>query len=68
MAGEIIRADAVAALLGLTVRTVHTLAKRGKLPGRRVGKHWYFARDVILALVSTSVLARVKGGGENRWD
>ena len=36
-----------AAYLRVTVRTITEEAKRGRLPGRRVGKGWRFSRRVL---------------------
>ncbi len=39
----------VADFLQLDPATVRSLARRGELPGVKLGKHWRFLRDEILA-------------------
>ncbi len=43
----------LADFLRLSVHTVYRLAEQGKLPGRKVGKHWRFHRDAIIAWLAT---------------
>ena len=40
--GRMINADEAARLLGVTSETVRELARRGKLPGYKVGSAWRF--------------------------
>ncbi|HWH94125.1 MAG TPA: helix-turn-helix domain-containing protein [Baekduia sp.] len=42
----------VADLLGIPRSTVHQLARRGDLPGRRVGRRSLFLRNRVLAAVT----------------
>ncbi|MCX5516172.1 hypothetical protein C3941_19470 [Kaistia algarum] len=45
---ERIRADAVAAILGIEVRTVQALAARGELPGAmKIGRLWTFDESAL---------------------
>jgi molybdopterin-binding protein len=47
----LLSADEAAAYLHLNVKRVQTLARAGKLPGRRVGRRWLFdERDLDAAL------------------
>jgi excisionase family DNA binding protein len=39
----------VARFLQIEENTVRALARRGELPGKKLGKHWRFLRDEILA-------------------
>jgi excisionase family DNA binding protein len=48
--------DEVAAELHLHPQTVQRLAKRGSLPGRKVGRAWYFAPEAIRDFITTVVL------------
>lgn len=52
---EILDASAVALMVGISKRTVIELAKKGDLPGHRVGKKtWRFIRKTIIAWLSNS--------------
>jgi excisionase family DNA binding protein len=50
---EVMSVRELADFLRLSVHTVYRLAEQGKLPGRKVGKHWRFHRDAITAWLST---------------
>ncbi len=50
---EVMSVRELADYLRLSVHTVYRLAEQGKLPGRKVGKHWRFHRDVIVAWLAT---------------
>src|ERR687892_3906 len=45
---EILTAQEAADFLRVPLLTVQRQAKAGRLPGRRVGKQWRFARSVLL--------------------
>ncbi len=47
MVQEFLTGDEVARLLRVSRDTVYTLASRGELPGRRVGRTWRFPKDTI---------------------
>ena len=49
---EVLTLEQAAALLHLHPRTVSALARAGKLPGRKVGKQWRFARARLVAHIS----------------
>ncbi len=49
---EIITAEQVASMLQVHVRTVYRLARRGAIPGRKLGGGWRFSKGVILQLLS----------------
>ncbi len=49
---EVLTLEQAAALLHLHPRTVSALARAGKLPGRKVGKQWRFARARLVAHVA----------------
>ncbi len=38
---------AVGKYLGVSVRTVHRLLKKGDLPGSKVGRQWRFDRQAV---------------------
>lgn len=46
-APTIIPAESVAAMLGLSVRSVYAAARAGQLPARRVGRRFIFCRETI---------------------
>ncbi len=48
---EIITAEQVASMLQVHVRTVYRLARRGAIPGRKLGGGWRFSKGVILQLL-----------------
>ncbi len=45
---EILSAEEVAGLLRIPERTVEAMARRGHLPGKKVGKVWRFARKRVM--------------------
>jgi excisionase family DNA binding protein len=47
-ASDVLTTAQLARLLQVDEDTVRTLAKRGELPGRKVGRHWRFSRQAIL--------------------
>jgi excisionase family DNA binding protein len=49
---EVLTLEQAAALLHLHPRTVSALARAGKLPGRKVGKQWRFARARLVEHVA----------------
>jgi len=51
---ELLSASEAAAYLRLHVKRVQTLARAGKLPGRRVGRKWLFERRDLEALLGHS--------------
>ncbi|MGD9663007.1 MAG: helix-turn-helix domain-containing protein [Porticoccaceae bacterium] len=48
---EVISPAHVAVYLGISARTVTTLAAKGQIPGRKVGDQWRFFRDDIRAMM-----------------
>jgi excisionase family DNA binding protein len=50
--GEILTAADVAALLQVHPKTVYRLARRGLIPGRKLGGGWRFMKDEILNRVA----------------
>lgn len=49
---EIITAEQVASMLQVHVRTVYRLARRGAIPGKKLGGGWRFSKGVILQLLA----------------
>lgn len=52
MVAERVRAERAAVILGVTVRTVQSLAKRGTIPAARVGGIWTFDETKLRAWVA----------------
>jgi excisionase family DNA binding protein len=44
----VLTAAQLAELLQVDERTVRALARKGELPGRKVGRHWRFSRRAVL--------------------
>jgi excisionase family DNA binding protein len=51
---EVLTAEQLAKLLQVEVRTVRSLAARGDLPGRKLGRQWRFSRAAVLAWLAGS--------------
>jgi excisionase family DNA binding protein len=45
---EVLTAEQLAELLQVDARTVRSLAARGELPGRKLGREWRFSRRAVL--------------------
>ena len=52
MAKEILDVAGAAELLGVSPWTIYQLARKGTIPGTRVGKEWRFARQVLIQWVA----------------
>jgi len=50
---EVMSVRELAEFLRISVHTAYRLAEQGKLPGRKVGKHWRFHRQVIVEWLAT---------------
>ncbi len=50
---ELLSSDEASALLHLNVKRIQALARLGRLPGRRVGRKWLFARSDLEALLGS---------------
>jgi excisionase family DNA binding protein len=49
---NILDVEGAAALLGVSTRTIYTLARKGEIPATRVGRAWRFARQNLIAWVA----------------
>jgi excisionase family DNA binding protein len=49
---NILDVEGAAALLGVSTRTIYTLARKGEIPATRVGREWRFARQNLIAWVA----------------
>jgi excisionase family DNA binding protein len=45
---EVLTGEQLAELLQIDVKTVRSLAARGELPGRKIGREWRFSRRAVL--------------------
>jgi excisionase family DNA binding protein len=45
---EVLTGEQLAELLQVDVKTVRSLAARGQLPGRKIGREWRFSRRAVL--------------------
>lgn len=50
-AAEVLTTEEAAGLLRVSTKTVLTLAGKGELPGRQVGRAWRFLRSDLVAYV-----------------
>jgi excisionase family DNA binding protein len=57
MAKEILDVAGAAELLGVSPWTIYQLARKGTIPGARVGKEWRFARASLIQWVSNGAQA-----------
>lgn len=57
---ELITAQEAMTLLGVSRNTLYTLAKRGELPGRKVGRRWRFHRAELMRSFATASRGRRK--------
>ena len=46
---DVLDSAEVAAIVGITPNGVRDLARRGRLPARRAGKHWLFPAPAVIA-------------------
>lgn len=49
---DILTVEEVAELLKIPRSSVYKLAQEGKIPGKKVGRHWRFHRGVLLCYVA----------------
>jgi excisionase family DNA binding protein len=49
---DILTVDEAAALLKIPRSSVYKLAQQGKIPAKKVGKHWRFHRQMIMNWVT----------------
>lgn len=49
---EVLTTAQVAELLQVDEKAVRDLARRGELPGRKIGRDWRFSRSAVLAWLS----------------
>jgi excisionase family DNA binding protein len=49
---DILDVAGAAVVLGVSVRTIYNLARKGDIPATRVGREWRFARKNLIAWVA----------------
>jgi molybdopterin-binding protein len=59
---ELLSSEQASALLHLNVKRIQALARLGRLPGRRVGRKWLFARTDLEALLGSRPRSESSGG------
>lgn len=57
---EMLTTEQAAGVLRLHVKSVQSLARRGELPGVRVGRKWLFPRAALLARLGRAVRATTR--------
>lgn len=61
---EVLTVEEAAELLRISRSAVYTLAKRGKLPAQKVGRHWRFHRGALIGWIAR----RDSSGGAEEAD
>lgn len=54
MTSEVLDVAGASALLRVSPRTVREQVRRGRLPGRRIGREWRFSRQALLDWLGTA--------------
>jgi len=55
--------EQLAELLQVDEKTVRSLAAKGELPGREVGRQWRFSREAVLEWLATPAQSRRRAAG-----
>jgi len=67
---ESLNAEQVAGLLGVSRRTVESMARQERIPARKCGRDWRFSRDGVNKWLSDGVRRRASGkedrGGQSK--
>ncbi|HEX6490067.1 MAG TPA: helix-turn-helix domain-containing protein [Gaiellaceae bacterium] len=61
---DVLTVEQLAELLQIDEKTVRTLAARGELPGRKLGRQWRFSRQGVLEWLATPERRRRAAGFE----
>jgi len=61
---DVLTVEQLAQLLQVDEKTVRTLAAKGDLPGRKLGRHWRFSRQAVLEWLATPERKRRAAGFE----
>lgn len=54
--------EEVARFLGVTRDTIYRMARRGRIPGIRLGRIWRFPQEVILEWLAAKAKRNLRGG------
>ena len=60
---DVLTVEQLAELLQVDEKTVRSLAAKGELPGRKVGRHWRFSRQAVLDWLATPGQTRRRAAG-----
>jgi excisionase family DNA binding protein len=60
---DVITIEKLAELLQVDEKTVRSLAAKGDLPGRKVGRQWRFSREAVLEWLATPGRSRRQAAG-----
>ncbi len=61
---DVLTVEQLAELLQVDEKTLRSLAGKGELPGRKVGRHWRFSRQAVLDWLATPERKRRAPGFE----
>ena len=62
---DVLTVEQLAELLQVDEKTVRSLAAKGDLPGRKLGRHWRFSRQAVLAWLAMPERKRRAAGFES---
>jgi excisionase family DNA binding protein len=60
---DVLTIEQLAELLQVDEKTVRSLAAKGDLPGRKVGRHWRFSREAVLEWLARPGRSRRQAAG-----
>ncbi|HWH55075.1 MAG TPA: helix-turn-helix domain-containing protein [Gaiellaceae bacterium] len=60
---DVLTVEQLAELLQVDEKTVRTLASKGELPGRKLGRHWRFSRHAVLEWLANGERPRRRTAG-----
>jgi excisionase family DNA binding protein len=60
---DVLTIEQLAELLQVDEKTVRSLAAKGELPGRKVGRQWRFSREAVLDWLATPAQSRRRAAG-----
>jgi len=60
---DVLTIEQLAELLQVDEKTVRSLAAKGDLPGRKVGRQWRFSREAVLEWLATPGRSRRQAAG-----
>ena len=62
---RVLNIEELSRFLNIPISSIYELAKKGKIPGRKIGKHWRFLEAEILRFLrgSSYAVIPVESGG-----